>query len=306
MPHADFVHLRARSAYSLSEGAIRPDALAALARDAGMPAVAIADNSNLFGALEFSQYCTGKGVQPIVGCQLGISRTEAGASPDPVVLLAQTEEGLANLQRLSSRAFLESEPGRPPQLAASTVAAHAAGLFLLTGGSPGPLDRLLGEGRQAEAAAMLAGLREAFGPRLAVELHRHGLPAQARIEPALLAVADGAGVPIVATNDVYFARPDMHLAHDALLCIAEARLLADGERRRVTPEHWFKPAAVMRGVFADLPDAVDNTLVIARGCAVMAESRKPLLPVSPKVRPGRRRRRPCAPWPSRAWSAGSP
>ena len=286
MPHADFIHLRVHSAYSLSEGAIKADKIAALARDAAMPAVAIADSGNLFGALEFSQACAAKGVQPIIGCQLGLIRADkAGLPPDPVVLLAQDAQGLANLQRLSSLGFATSDPA-DPQLPLRAVLDHAGGLMLLTGGTRGPLARLLAEGRQAEAEAMLAAMAEAFGDRAAVELHRHGLALERAIEPGLIALADGAGLPLVATNECFYATPAMHEAHDALLCIAAGRMVSDPERRRVTPEHWFKPAAAMRALFADLPEACDNTLAIARRCAVMAETRKPLLPVCPKVRPG--------------------
>jgi DNA polymerase-3 subunit alpha len=286
MPHADFVHLRVHSAYSLSEGAIRVDKIAALARDAAMPAVAITDTGNLFGALEFSQYCTGKGVQPIIGCQVSLTRAEKpGLAPDPVVLLAQNDIGLANLQYLSSAGFLESDPAAP-HLDIERVAERSDGLFLLTGGTRGPIARLLAEGREADAAFLLARMKEAFPDRMAVELHRHGLPLERAIEPGLIGLADRAALPLVATNECFFATPAMYRAHDALLCIAEGRLLADAERRRVTPEHWFKPAPAMRELFADLPDACDNTLAIARSCAVMAETRKPLLPVCPKVHPG--------------------
>ena len=283
---ADFVHLRVHSAYSLSEGAIRVDQIAALARAASMPAVAITDTGNLFGALEFSQYCTGKGVQPIIGCQISIARTEKpGLAPDPVVLLAQTPAGLANLQYLSSAGFLESDPASP-QLEFDRIAARAEGLFLLTGGTRGPLARLLAEGRETDAEAFLARMHEAFPDRIAMELHRHGTSLDRAIEPGLITLADRRSVPLVATNECFFADAGMYRAHDALLCIAEGRLLADAERRRVTPEHWFKPAADMRALFADLPDACDNTVAIAKTCAVMAETRKPLLPVCPKVRPG--------------------
>src|ERR1700761_4295522 len=111
MPHADFVHLRTHSAYSLSEGAIRPDKIAALARAGNMPAAAITDTGNLFGALEFSQYCAGKGIQPIIGCQVALARADnRRLPPDPIVLLAQDAVGLANLQRLSSFGFLETDP----------------------------------------------------------------------------------------------------------------------------------------------------------------------------------------------------
>ena len=287
MPHADFVHLRVHSAYSLSEGAIKADKIAALAREAGMPAVAIADTGNLFGALEFSQYCTGKGVQPIIGCQVALARTDnPRLNPDPLVLLARDAAGLANLQRLSSIGFLDTDPSLKPSLALDVLCAHSEGLFLLTGGTTGPIARLLAEGQKQEADRLLAALAEAFPDRTIVELHCHHLPIEAAIEPGLIAMADAYGLPLVATNDCMFATASMHEAQDSLLCIAEGRLLSEKDRRRVTPEHWFKPANVMRALFADLPEACDNTLAIAKSCAIMAETRKPLLPVCPKVREG--------------------
>jgi DNA polymerase-3 subunit alpha len=287
MSHANFIHLRTHSAYSLSEGAIRPDKIAALAKAEKMPAAAITDTGNLFGALEFSQYCSGKGIQPIIGCQVSLARTDnARLPPDPMVLLAQDATGIANLQRLSSFGFLETDPTLKPQLPFQRIAENAAGLLLLTGGTTGPIGRLLAEGQKPEAERLLDALAEAFSGRTIQELHRHGLPVEAAIEPGLIGLADARGIPLAATNDCYFATPDMHEAHDALLCIAEGRTLSERDRRRVTPEHWFKPAAMMRTLFADLPEACDNTLAIARRCAAMAETRKPLLPVCPKVRPG--------------------
>ncbi len=207
-------------------------------------------------------------------------------APDPVVLLAQSPEGFANLQRLSSAGFLETEPGLKPQLPLARICDLAAGLILLTGGTQGPLARLLADGQKHEAERLLARFADAFPGRTVMELHRHGLPMEKAIEPGLIALADAAQIPLAATNDCFFAKPEMHEAHDALLCIAEARLLSERDRRRVTPEHWFKPANAMRALFADLSEACDNTLAIARRCAVMAETRKPLLPVCPKVRPG--------------------
>jgi DNA polymerase-3 subunit alpha len=286
-PALPFVHLHAHSAYSLSEGAIKADKLAALAAADGMPAVALTDTSNLFGALEFSQAAVAKGVQPILGCQIALGRRDQPRlAPEPVVLLAQTAAGYANLQRLSSITYLETDPGLRPQIGLDRLAQHAEGLFLLTGGTLGPINRLLAEGQRAEAALLLARLAEIFPDRLAVELHRHGLAVERAIEPGLVALADEIGLPLVAANDCYFATAGMHEAHDALLCIAEGRVLSEVDRRRVTPEHWFKPAAAMRALFADMPEACDNTLAIARRCAVMAETRKPLLPVCPKVREG--------------------
>ena len=287
MSHADFVHLRVHSSYSLSEGAIKADKIPDLARDAAMPAVAIADSGNLFGALEFSQACVGRGVQPIIGCQIGLTRDDnPRLPPDPVVLLAMDAAGFANLQRLSSAGFLEAEAGAKPQVSLARLSELAGGLFLLTGGTLGPISRRLGEGQGPDAERLLQRLAAAFPGRIAVELHRHGLPIERAIEPALLALADRLGLPLVATNECFFARPEMHAAHDALLCIAEGRTLSETDRRRVTPAHYFKSAATMRALFADLPEACDNTIAIARRCAVMADTRKPLLPVCSKVREG--------------------
>ncbi len=287
MPYADFVHLRVHSAYSLSEGAIKADKIAALARDAAMAAVAITDTANLFGALEFSQACTARGVQPIIGCQIGMARADnPRLAPDQIVMLAQNAVGLANLQRLSSLGFMQTEGGSRPQLPFDVIARHGEGLILLTGGGGGPVSRLLGEAQKIEAERLLGQIAEAFPDRTMMELHRHGSPVQRTVEPGLISLADDAGLPLVATNDCFFAAPTMFEAHDALLCIAEGRQMSEKERRRVTCEHWFKPASEMRALFADLPDACDNTLAIARRCAVMAEPRKPLLPVSPKVSPG--------------------
>ncbi len=281
-----FVHLRVHSAYSLSEGAIKAAAIPGLAQSARMPAVALTDTANLFGALEFSQACQNKGIQPIIGCQVALTREDnPQLPPDPVVLLAQTPQGLANLQALSSKGFIESDPAAP-QLPLATLQDHAEGLVLLTGGTNGPIARLLAEGREPEAARLLARLAEAFPARVMMELHRHGLAVERAIEPGLIALADRAAIPLVATNDCFFAKPDMHEAHDALLCIAEGRQVSEQNRRRVTPEHWFKPAHAMQALFHDLPEACSNTVAIARTCAVMAETRKPLLPVCPKVRAG--------------------
>ena len=286
MTHADFIHLRTHSSYSLSEGAIKADKLAALAAAERMPAVAITDTGNLFGALEFSQACTATGIQPIIGCQIALTRPEnPRLPPDPVVLLAQTEQGLANLNRLSSQGFLQADPA-DPQIPLDTLLHHNEGLFLLTGGTRGPIGRMLAEGRKPDAAALLERFAAAFPARCLMELHRHGLEIEQAIEPGFLQLAEDYDLPLLATNECFFPSPRMHEAHDALLCIAEGRQVSESNRRRVTDQHWFKPAATMRALFADLPDACDNTLHVAKSCAIMAEKRAPLLPVCSKVRPG--------------------
>ncbi|HEX4711284.1 DNA polymerase III subunit alpha [Phenylobacterium sp.] len=287
-PGADggFVHLRVRSAYSLLEGAIKADKIGVMAAMAGMPAVALTDRANLFGALEFSVATKEAGVQSIVGCALpvtgiGEGPAERWAKTPTLVLLAQNEQGYANLSELSSAAFLEVDPADEPNVSWEKVCAHAAGLILLSGGPDGPVDPLFAAGKVKEGRAALAEMQRVFADRFYVELQRHGQAAEAVAEPELVAYAYEADVPLVATNDVYFKSGDMHLAHDALLCIADGAFIGQDERRRVTAEHWFKPAAEMRALFADLPEACDNTLDIARRCAFAVPKRDPILPRFP-------------------------
>jgi DNA polymerase-3 subunit alpha len=288
MPHADFVHLRAHSAYSLSAGAIKVKALVALAKRYAMPAVAMADIGNLFGALEFSLAASDAGIQPIIGCVLGIRRGDGegrvaarlgpAPPPDRILLLVQNEEGYRNLLKLVSRSYLETEGGEAPQIELAALAGRTAGLLLLTGGPEGPVGRLIADGQAPAAEAMLERLAALFPGRVYVELMRHGLPAEDHIEAPLIELAYRHALPLVATNDIYFADADFYEAHDALCCIADGTVLSKSNRRRLTPEHHFKPPAAMRRLFADVPEACDNTLVIARRCAFMLEPRQPILP----------------------------
>ena len=278
-----FVHLRVRSAYSLLEGAIKADKIGTLAAKDGMPAVAIADRANLFGALEFSVATKDAGIQPIIGCALPVSgigegKPERWARAPTIMLLAQNAEGWRNLSILSSAAYLESTGAEEPQVAWNKVAEHAGGLILLSGGPDGPIDPMFAAGKTKEGRAALERMAEAFGDRFYVELQRHGEASEAAAEPGLVAWAYDRDVPLVATNDVYFGAREKHRAHDALICIADGAFLGQDDRRRVTPEHWFKPAKDMRALFADLPEACDNTLDIARRCAFMVKKRDPILP----------------------------
>jgi DNA polymerase-3 subunit alpha len=281
-----FVHLRCRSAYSLLEGAIKADKLGDMAKAAQMPAVALTDRGNLFGALEFSVATKATGVQPIIGCLLPVSGIgerppERWAKTPCVVLLAQSETGYLNLAELSSAAYLDIDGVEEPHVAWDKVAAKSEGLILLSGGPDGPVDHLFAAGKVKEGRAALAAMHAAFGDRFYVELQRHGLPNEAAAEGELVRFAYEEDAPLVATNDVYFKSAGMYEAHDALLCIADGSFIGQDERRRITVEHWFKPAADMRALFADLPEACDNTLDIARRCAFMVAKRDPLLPRFP-------------------------
>ncbi len=287
MPLADFIHLRVHTAYSLSAGAIKIKELVALCKKNSMPAVAITDAGNLFGALEFATACAGEGIQPIIGCEIALTAGEASESqrpprePERVVVLVQSEAGYRNLLALVSRSFLDSDAGAEPAIALADLAANSEGLICLTGGAKGPLGRLVADGQAAAADAWLDRLMTAFPGRLYVELTRHGLPEEARTESAFVELAYAHDLPLVATNDAYFPTRDYYEAHDALLCIAQGKAVDDNDRAHLTPDHFFRPAAEMRTVFADLPEACDNTLVIARRCAFMPVPRKPILPAFP-------------------------
>ena len=293
MSLAPFVHLRTHSAYSLAEGAIKIPALVDLCVDNQMPAVALTDTRNLFGALEFSVCCVDMGVQPIIGCQVSVRRDddEGGAGnggarlpePDQLVLLCQTEQGYGNLMWLVSKAFLETLPGETPHITMEDVACYADGLIALTGGMAGAVGRHLIDGQFSKAEAVLLRLNEIFPDRLYVELQRHGLRAEDQIDSALIDLAYAYDIPLVATNEPFFADESMYRAHDALLCIAEKSYVSVADRRRATPEHRFKTAEEMQALFADVPEAIDNTLVIAKRCSVMVERRDPILPRSPKA-----------------------
>ena len=280
-----FVHLHVHSSYSLLEGALTVARLAELAKKDRQPALALTDTDNMFGALEFSEKLAGAGVQPIVGCALGIdfgdveSRAGAHAETWPrIVLLAATEAGYRNLMRLSSRAFLESAPQERPHLKLDWLNGAADGLIALSGGMNGPLDTAIVGGQNPLAQSRCETLRRLFGDRLYIELQRHGMPAERTAEPALIEVAYALGIPLVATNEPFFAARDDYEAHDALLCIAEARLLAETDRRQLTVEHRFKSRAEMAALFADLPEALAATVEIAQRCTFRPRTQSPILP----------------------------
>jgi DNA polymerase-3 subunit alpha len=279
------VHLHVHSSYSLLEGALPIARLAELAKADRQPALALTDTNNMFGALEFSDKLAGAGIQPIIGCALAVDFADQETAPRSghppplprIVVLAAREEGYRNLMHLTSRAFLDVPPGAPPHVRIEALADAAGGLIALTGGPSGPLDAAIAAGQGELAALRCARLLDLFGDRLYVELQRLG-PAERRTEPSLIELAYAKGVPLVAANEPYFARRDDYEAHDALICIAEGRLLAESERRQLSPEHYFKSRAEMAAQFADLPEALAATVDVARRCAFRPQVRKPILP----------------------------
>jgi DNA polymerase-3 subunit alpha len=288
MAHAGFVHLRVHSAYSLSEGAIRIKELAGMCVAAKMPAVAVTDTNNLFGAMEFSLAAASSGVQPIIGCQLSVER-EGGAAlphgrsaqfaqPDQVVVLVQDDLGYRNLLKLLSVAYMDSEDVEDPKVTLADLEKYAGGLILLSGGVKGPVGRLLLDGQDDHARTLLERLISVFGDRLYIELQRHGLREEKQIEDRLIDLAYALNVPLVATNEAFFSDKAMYEAHDALICIAAGAYVSQAERRRLTSEHYFKSPKEMEVLFADVPEAIANTLVVARRCAYKVKNVAPILP----------------------------
>jgi DNA polymerase-3 subunit alpha len=284
-----FIHLRTHTEYSLLEGALPVKKLPGLCAAMGMPAVAVTDTNNMFCALEFSVAAVGGGIQPIVGCQVSVAFDvlapgEKPKPPAPLVLLAQNQTGYANLLKLNSCLYIDKHDGIP-QVSLDELETYAEGLICLTGGAEGPVGQHLQLGHRAEAAALMERLARAYPGRLYVELQRHpgeggGLPAAERLtERGFVELAYDMALPLVATNDVYFPKSDLYEAHDALICIAEGAYVDQQEpRRHLTPQHYFKSPQEMIALFADLPEAIQNTVEIAKRCAVKAERRDPILP----------------------------
>jgi len=284
-----FIHLRVHTEYSLLEGAVRVKQLPDLATRAGMPAIAVTDTNNMFCALEFSETAARAGIQPIIGCQIDVAfdpvrQGGRPTPPAPLVFLAQDEAGYRNLMALNSALYLRGD-GAAPHVTVAEATGHADGLICLTGGPNGPLGRLLRDRKEAGAAALLDRLAEAFGDRLYVELQRHphddasAGDASRSTERWFVETAYARGLPLVATNDVHFPRQDVYEAHDALICIAQGAYVDQAEpRRRLTPQHYFKSPEEMAALFADLPEALENTVEIARRCAFRPRTHDPILP----------------------------
>ncbi len=275
-----FIHLRTHSAYSLLEGALPVKTLTQAALASQMPALAVTDRNNLFGALEFAEEAARLGVQPIIGATLKLraQADEDGDRDGYIALLAQNQAGYRNLMALISDAHLEIEGAQEPGVEAAILARHADGLICLSGGEESPVDKLLANQRETLAEAKLSFLRETFPDRFYVELQRYAGRDSAATEAKLIDFAYAMDLPLVATNQAFFASADDYRAHDALICIAAGRYLNEDDRRRLTPDHRLKSAEEMCALFADLPEALENTVEIAQRCAFRPTEHPPILP----------------------------
>jgi len=284
-----FIHLHVHSAFSLLEGALQLETILKLAAEDEQPALGIADTNNLFGALEFSEKATKKGIQPLTGVELAVDFAAAEervserghtawTGKSSIVLMAQTEEGFSNLSRLVSRAYLEGEDGLARASLDWMTRESLSGLICLSGGPEGAIDMAFANGQDANAARRLDRLADLFGDRFYIELQRHGRPMEASVEPRLVDYAYRKGIPLVATNEPYFKTEKEYEAHDALLAIAGGSVLAQTERRKLNDQYYFKTRAEMVELFSDLPEALDSTIEIARRVAYRPRTRGPILP----------------------------
>ncbi|QIQ85934.1 DNA polymerase III subunit alpha [Erythrobacter sp.] len=290
MAFAPFVPLRVLSSYSMLEGAIDPKRIAKLAKDLAFPAIAICDRDGLYGAVMFASACKGEGVQPIIGTLLGVARDgPSGAASqgaigsnkipiDYLPLFAQDERGYDNLCHLVSKAHLDRPLEFDPHVTMDDLEGRTDGLIALTGAGEGALTRLLAEGQDTAARALCDRLDRLFPGRLYIEIARHGDPVCETAEEALIDLAYARELPLVATNPANFDTPHMHEAHDAMLCIAHSSQIDAEDRPHSNPQAFVKSDRMMAEIFADLPEAIANTLVIAQRCAYAPPNRAPILP----------------------------
>ena len=272
-----FVHLHLHTEYSLLDGMARTKEVANKAKELGMPAVAMTDHGNLFGAIEFYQNCKKAGVKPIFGCEIYLAPGNMEDKKEipgrkracHMTLLAETDEGWSNLQKLVSLGHLEGLYHGKPRVDREALRRYSKGVICLTGCISGPVNEWLLLGDEGKARETMTELVEIYGKEnLYVEIHDHGLEPQRKVTPGLLKLAKEFGLKPVAANDVHFLNPSDHEAHDVMICIGTGRLLIDENRMRYTPEVYFKTAAEMRELFAEIPGACDATLEIAERCNV--------------------------------------
>ncbi|WP_230292738.1 DNA polymerase III subunit alpha [Croceicoccus sp. Ery5] len=280
---ARYIPLRVFSSYSMLEGAIDPKKLAKLAKDRGFPAIAICDRNGLYGSIAFAGACKDLGVQPIIGTLLGVARPDSeNTNGDPAVdwlaLYAQDERGYDNLCHLVSKAHLERPLHLEPHVTLSDLEGHSDSLICLTGAGDGALARLFAHGQAAAANRYADALIPYFRGRLYVEIARSGAEHERASEEALIDLAYARDLPLVATNPALFDEAGFHAAHDAMLCIANSTHIDTEDRPRAPRDAWVKPSDQMAELFADLPEGLVNTLVVAQRCAVAPPYRKPILP----------------------------
>ena len=273
-PQSSFVHLHLHTQYSLLDGAVRIKDLMKKAKAFGMPAVAMTDHGNLFGAIEFYQAAKKAEIKPIIGCEVylapGSMRDKKASSAKDAAshftLLAKDFTGYQNLVKLVTAAYLDGYYYKP-RVDKELLAKHASGLIALSGCLKGEINGYLMADQMGKARESMATFRDIFAPGdFYVELHDHGMEAQQKCNRGLITLAREFGLPLVAANDVHFLERAHHEAHDVMICIGTGAMVFDEKRLRYTPELYFKSPDEMRALFAEVPEAIENTLRVAEKC----------------------------------------
>lgn len=284
-----FVHLRVHTAYSLSEGAMLVPKLIHKLHDQGIAAIAMTDTANMFGGKAISKYAADEGIKPILGCQFFLRNPDADdvlkskgriVEPDKIVLLVMNDTGYKNIMKLMKRSYLDNPgQGERAQLKISDLEELNEGLIALSAGVEGQVGRLLLENRKEEAEQTLLKLKSIFGNRFYMEISRIGLETEQKTEDTFIDWAYKYDIPLVATNEAFFFDADMYEAHDALICIAEGEYVSNENRRRFSPNNRLRSEQEMLELFADLPEAIENTVKIAIRCNYLSSKVQPLLPI---------------------------
>src|SRR5690242_11862931 len=289
MAHADFVHLHWHTEYPLLDGACRLDRLMDRAHELKFPALAITDHGVLYGAIDFYQAARNKGIKPILGCEVYVApgsrlekKTTSGGRDvyHHLVLLARDEVGYKNLIRLVTAAHLEGHYYKP-RIDKEILAANKEGLIALSGCLASEIPELIQKDQADKARAALDWFKQTLGPEnFYLELQNHGIPEQAKVNRHLIPWAKEFGLKLVATNDVHYVEKKHSHAHDCLICIGTQTLLTDTKRMRYQEEQFYlRSAQEMKARFAEVPEAVENTLEVAEKCNLEIEFGKLHYPV---------------------------
>ena len=284
MSEPTFVHLHVHTEYSLVDSVVRIPALMASCAKQGMPAVALTDQNNLFGLVKFYRKAIAAGVKPVIGVDLRILHEDEPDRPYTLLLLVQDNDGYRNLSALVTRSYMEGQYRGEPMVKREWLTTEScAGLIALSGGLHGDIGHALHANHKEQASALLEGWQTVFPERFYLELIRTGRRGEEDCVRASLDLASKTGTPVVATNDVRFLSADDYNAHEARVCINSSRVLADVDRpHHFSPQQYLRTPAEMAELFADAPEALTNTLEIARRCNLdltLGESVLPAFPV---------------------------
>src|SRR6266853_540097 len=282
MPNPAFVHLRLHSEFSITDGIVRIDEAVARAAADGMPALAITDLANVFGMVKFYKAARAAGVKPIIGCDVWITNESERDKPHRLLLLTQSRPGYLRLSELLTRAWLDNQYRGRAELRKAWFGEGTEGLIALSGAMQGDVAAALLQDHPEHAMRIATEWARLFPGRFYLELQRAGAPQTESYVEAAVRLAGSCSLPVVATHPVQFLKPEDFTAHEARVCIAEGHVLGDQRRpRQFTQESYFPIQAEMAKLFADLPEALANSIEIARRCNLALELGKPRLPVFP-------------------------